>query len=351
MPRQLKYLSPSGISLYRQDLEAFYLRYLAGDKRGPDDPQSQAMAAGSAFDAYAKSYIYEALFGKGHDPRYQFENIFDAQVEQQWRDWGKLHGMYIFETYRKSGALADLMLDLQQAVAEPKFEIEIMGVINSRRQPKMSVVDNPEDTNRNVVLLGRPDVFYINKFGSHVIVDWKVNGYVSKYNISPVPGYIKVREPHKNKSGEYQIGKPHPDCQLINHNGTMINGKAFLEERDVSWATQLSIYAWLSGVEVGDDFIAGIDQICCQRNGTEFPNIRVAEHRMRVKSGFQYEVFELAEKIWRDSYSGHFFSEYSLEDSKERCRLLDEQGAAALESNLSTDALFNEMTAPPKRYR
>src|SRR5436190_14893856 len=127
--RKIEYLSPSSIDKFEQDQEAFYVRYLS-EHRLPDDPQTQPMSIGSAFDAYCKSYIHERLFGKGNDPKYQFENIFEAQVQAHLRDWAIIHGKYAFESYQKSGALADLMLELQHAINVPKFEIEVKGVIS-----------------------------------------------------------------------------------------------------------------------------------------------------------------------------------------------------------------------------
>lgn len=327
--RKLKYISPSGVSKFRKDPETFYLRYLASHASG-DDAQTQAMAIGSAFDAYAKSYITEKLFGKGHDPKYEFRTIFEAQVSPQWRDWAIIHGMYVFEAYKKAGVLADLLLDLQQAVNVPKFEIDVTGVINDQREGRTIV-------HGGVTFLGKPDVFYINKYGTHVIVDWKVNGYLSKTAKSPMPGYIRLRA-DKNKTGHH-IGK----CVPKMHNGTLINGAISLHELDIDWATQLTIYAWLCGCSVGEDFVAGIDQVCCAPTGTEFPDIRFAEHRMRISTQFQQETFELAVKIWNRAHSNWYFTEYTQEESEARCKLLDEQSSR--DAQMSPD--FLEMTQTP----
>jgi hypothetical protein len=330
-PRKLKYISPSGISKFRKDPETFYLRYTATHAPG-EESQTQAMSIGSSFDAYAKSYITEKLFGKGHDPKYEFQTIFEAQVSPQWRDWARLHGLYVFEKYQKCGALADLLLDLQQAVNVPKFEIDVTGVISNQREGKTIM-------HGGVTFLGKPDVFYINKHGAHVIVDWKVNGYLSKSAWSPMPGYVSLRGDSK-KTGH------HKDCRLTMHHGTLINGAASLHDYNVDWATQLSVYAWLCGCEVGEDFIAGIDQICCGPTGTEFPDLRFATHRMKISPTFQRETFELSAEIWNRSHSGHFFTEYSQEESQNRCKLLDEQSQRLLEMPEE----FLAMTASNKRW-
>ncbi len=331
-PRKLKYLSPSGISKYRSDPESFYLRYCASHAPG-DEPQSQAMAIGSAFDAYAKSFIVEQLYGKGYDPKYEFTNIFEAQVDSRWRDWGRMHGLYVFEIYRKSGALADLLIELQQAVNKPRFEIEVTGVINNQRE-------GVSMSRGGVTFLGKPDVFFINKHGAHVIIDWKVNGYLSKQPKSPMKGYVQLRQDLR-KTGK------HKECVPTLHHGVLINSVASLHEFDVSWATQLSVYAWLLGADIGSDFIAGIDQICCAQNGTEFPDLRIAEHRSKIAPSFQHETFRLAQDIWDRAHSDHFFREMSKEDSQARCKILDE--TSLTQSDL--DPLFLEMTAPPKWRR
>jgi len=335
MPRRIpKYLSPSAISIYRKDREAYYVRY-AAEGLPVEENQTQAMSIGSSFDAYAKSYLHEALFGKGKDPKYAFDAIFEAQVQPQWRDWANLHGMYVFEQYRKSGALADLLLSLQQAANEPRFEIDIMGVINNQREPMSR-------QKGGVTFLGKPDVFYINSQGAHVIIDWKVNGYVSANRVSPFPGYVKIRGAGRRE------GECHPDCQLKNHFGVMINAAIYLNQLNVDWATQLSIYSWLAGTEVGDDFIAGIDQVCCAPTSTEFPELRFAEHRTRVERSFQYDVFNLAQEIWTRVHSDHFFADMPYEDSEARCKLLDTHSVDL--SNLDQD--FLDMTSTKwKGYR
>ena len=333
MPRRTPtYLSPSAINKFRRDPEEYYLHYIASDK--PDrDPQNQAMSIGSSFDAYCKSWLHERLFGRGKDPKYAFENIFETQVESQWRDWARLHGMYVFDQYESCGALSDLLMDLQKAITDPKFEIDVSGVITNHATGQLEREPQTAEL-KGVMLLGKPDVFYVNKEGMHVIVDWKVNGYVSKYNISPMPGYVKLRGDHKKE------GQCHPDCILTPFHGMLINGKNSLHEYNPDWATQLSIYAWLGGLEVGADFIAGIDQVVCKRNSSEFPELRFAEHRNLVHKNFQYETFNTAKNLWNVIHSDHFFRDRSKEDSEMLCKTLDDQMAA----NRKMEGDFLDMT-------
>src|SRR6202040_2572915 len=100
------------------------------------------------------------------------------------------------------------------------------------------------------------------------------------------------------------------------------------EDVDMTWATQLGIYGWLLGCSIGEDFITGIDQICCAPTGAEFPDLRFAEHRLLISKSFQYSIFELAADIWDRAHSDHFFREMSKEESQARCKMLDEAATA-----------------------
>ena len=125
-----KYLSPSSLGTWEADQEEFYLRYLA-DKRPPRMPQTQPMSIGSAFDAYVKSYYHKVLFNTV-DPEFEFDTIFINQVEEHNRDWALVAGKYAFDAYQTSGALADLLNELQKSQSDPRFEFtlqdEFMGV-------------------------------------------------------------------------------------------------------------------------------------------------------------------------------------------------------------------------------
>src|SRR5688572_28983595 len=125
MPRTISYLSPSSISVYRSNPTEFYLRYLVDD-RPERVPQNAPMAIGSAFDAYVKSYLHNALFG-AVDSKFELRTLFEAQVESQCRDLAWDHGRYAFDCYKDSGALSDLMLEMQRGIGEPRFEFSAQG--------------------------------------------------------------------------------------------------------------------------------------------------------------------------------------------------------------------------------
>lgn len=306
--RQLMYLSPTSISLFYENITEFYLNYLA-DNRPPKLAQTQPMSVGSAFDAYAKSYLHQAIFGKGFDTKYSIDSIFEAQVEPHNRDWARKAGAYAFSEYKHCGALADLLLELQNSVISPRFEFEVKGIVNGERE-------GVERTIQSVPLLGKPDVFWMNKTGVHVIFDWKVNGFCSKYGASPMQGYVRLREGTQNRGA-------HKNAIVKTYKGMLINTFGMLEDFDETWARQLSIYAWLCGVDVGTEYIVAVDQLACKPGLPDMPNIKVAEHRLRVSPKHQWKILDEAAHVWNVVNSDHIFRDMSLEDSKNQCQALD----------------------------
>jgi len=305
--RKPEHLSPTSLGIFIKNPQEYYLTYLS-DNRPPREPQTQPMAAGSAFDAYVKSYLYERLFGK-NDPKFELDAIFTAQVVPHNRDWGRPVGLHLFELYKRSGALGNLMLDLQKSISEPRFELEVKGTINGYRE---GVTKNM----LGVPFLGKPDIFYINSQGAHVIFDWKVSGYCADRTTTPLKGYVRLHDGSVNKG-------QHKEAQLININGILVNVAQSLDELHEDWARQLSIYGWLCGEDIGGDFIVAIDQLACKAVPDSRPAIRVAEHRSRVRSEFQWNVYSQAQYAWELINSDHFFRDVSKEDSEARCRLLD----------------------------
>jgi len=322
--RKVEYLSPTSIAKFEESVDDFYLWYLV-EKRPPKVPQTQPMSVGSAFDAFVKSYLHQNLFGKGKDPRFDLIALFEAQVEQRNRDFAYGAGKHCFEVYQKCGALSDLMIHLSSAVGEPRFELEVRGVINGYREGVTM-------TREGVVLLGKPDVFFINAHGAHVVIDWKVSGYCSDYGASPLPGYVSIRnDPKQNDQ--------HRDACPMMMNGIMVNIATYLEYYRSDWATQLAIYGWLCGEEIGHEFIVGIDQLAC-RHGS----IRVAQHRTRVSAAYQWKVFARAQQIWEIVHSNHIFRDLSPEDSKARCELLDKQAEILCQDGDERDRWFAQVT-------
>ena len=111
---KLEYLSPTSLSKWIENQDNFYLEYLAGH-RAKRSAQTQAMSIGSAFDAYAKSFLHKRLFGPNHKDAAKFElrTLFEAQVEEHNRDLAWTHGERVFNWYASQGPLADLILEMK----------------------------------------------------------------------------------------------------------------------------------------------------------------------------------------------------------------------------------------------
>jgi hypothetical protein len=264
------------------------------------------MSVGSSFDAYAKSFIYERFYGK-KDPAFEFQTIFESQVEPQNRDFALPAGKYCFECYRKYGSLADLMLELDAASEAPRMEFTVEGRIAH---------DNCVD---GVPLSGKPDIYFKTKEGAHVIYDWKVNGYCSNSNTSPAKGYIMIRGEKDSFRG---LNQGHKESVTMRDRGIMLNVGMFLEHVKDDWANQLAIYGWLLGESVGGDFIVGIDQLVFANPGHK---CRVASHRCKISPAYQKEWFSKVAWVWQVIESGHIFRDVSLEVSMNRQRMLDSQ--------------------------
>ena len=126
MPRTPQYLSPSALSLYKKDQVEYYRRYCC-DSRPIKIPQTVPMAVGSAFDAFVKSYLFGKLCSAApieECAKYDLTKLFNAQVETQNRQEVWEYGAHLFDMYKESGALADLMMELSKSIDTPRFEID-----------------------------------------------------------------------------------------------------------------------------------------------------------------------------------------------------------------------------------
>lgn len=299
--RVTKYLSPTSIALWNKSIEEFYQQYLF-DIRLPRMAQTRPMSIGSSFDAYVKSELHYLINGhNGKDDKFKLEVLFEKQVEPHNRDWAFTEGKYVLDAYKSLGAFDDLLVQIKHDKAEVRFETDLQGPIG------------------DAVLMGKPDCYYFNRDNHPIILDWKVNSYLSKSPKSPEKGYLKLRgDPKKSR---------YPKAVPGDHKGTEVNIAMYFEEANQEWACQLSIYAWLCGAPIGGDFIVAIDQLVCNgSDGESRPtSIKVAEHRALVGPQFQKDFYAQVQKIWKQIQSGHIFADLSLSDSQERCRQLDEQ--------------------------
>lgn len=324
--RTPKFLSPSALSTWQSNSEEYYTKYLA-ENPPPRMAQTQPMSIGSSFDAYVKSYMFERLFGKGiAGSEFELNTIFESQVEEHNRDWAWKAGAYAFECYKKCGALADLLVELENAKDEPRFEFTVSDDIptgkhecaHNIKEESFNCVKCGPSVKQTVPILGKPDVWYVDRYGNPIILDFKVNGFCSKYPVSPKRGYIRIRPGDKGS---------HKKCQESKVGGVTINIAEFFEAIDKAWAQQLATYAWLMGAPVGSFFIVALDQLCCSPSG-EYPTIRVAEHRCQIGPDFQHKVLAGYAELWEIIHSDHIFRNRDKKESAARCDVLDMQHAA-----------------------
>lgn len=272
------YLSPTQLRIWEQNPDEYYLKYLATAKL-PNPPQSQPMSVGSAFDACVKAFLYSRLI-KGGDARYELEALFEAQVEPHNRDFAREAGWAAFNAYKYSGALSDLMVELELATTTIRMEFDVRATVGG------------------VPLMGKPDCFFISGEGARCIFDFKVNGYCSQSPVSPAKGYVKVRDgwrPTEAKASKNQ--GPHAKALLQKFRGITINSAETMESVNAEWADQELIYAWALGEEPGsENLVAGIEQICGQ--GCTPQRMRIASHRLRISYEYQMGLLQRIKHAW-----------------------------------------------------
>lgn len=319
--RTPEYLSFSSFSQWKKDVNEFYLRYLS-DHRPPYVPQAPPAAVGSGFDARVKSELHQRLFGVGHDPAYEFEALFEKQVEPQNRD-GALHpSEYTFQCYSKAGFFDELLAELEQADGSPRFEVRVDGAVY------------------NVPIMGKPDLYWRRADGLRVIHDWKVNGYYGKSNTSPNKGYRICRD-----SWEGRPSRSHGKAHALYTPFVMSNydiDKNYMEFYNVPWAHQLCMYAWCLGETVGDEMFAiQIHQITAKAVPDSDPLLRVSEYRARCQRDCQRLLATELETCWNSIQTNHIFTDMPLEDSQRECAMLD-----AMSAELKPDDFFSEVIRP-----
>ena len=310
--RDIKYLSPSSLSKFFENRDEFYRRYLS-DVLNPRPPQQDFMAVGSGFDAFVKSQLHGDIFGyqATQGSKYEFETLFEAQVEAHARDEVYRRAADIWAQYEESGAYGALRDDVAASKFAPQMEWRVMKTVGG------------------VPMLGLPDLRYISKEEIHVITDFKVNGSTSATGASPFKGYKICRDVY----GSNTNGKCHKIYNPMDHCGLEIC-EAYLNDVCDYWADQLGTYSWLLGEEVGSEsFVVRMEQIACRPVKTrELPRCKFATHMNRIAAAYQEALLKRYQLAWRTIQSGHIFLNMSREESDEHCEMLD--GAAGIPRGL-----------------
>lgn len=314
------YLSPSSINMYLKDKCEFYIVYLSDAK--PDRiKQTEPMSVGSAFDAYVKTWLTKRLFG---NEGFDFDTIFQDQVEPHNRDFARLHGKFVFEMYQESGALQDMLVLLEEASEQPRFEFKVEGKVTHT-----SEIDG-------VPMLGKPDVYFKSKSGFRAIWDWKVTGYCGKSNKSPTKGYAICRDGWKNSV--YGVAQTrthreqHKEFMPKDHNGFKVNRFYTLDQVNKDWAGQLTSYGWLLGEPIGGDFVCCVDEIC--GTGTRMLSgmhlCRIATHSALVSPEFQKSYYDTALMIWNGIQNETLFTPEEANEYEIRAKAFKNEELAAM---------------------
>lgn len=323
IPQSLSY---SSLSLREKDPEEHYIKYLS-DKAAPRLPQTPPMAVGSAFDAEVKAALHAALFGTGSNPQFEFQTIFESQVEPQCRDFALTAGKVVMEAYKLCGAYDDLLNLLRKSIEPPRFEFKVEGTVGG------------------APFTGKPDCRFVLDLGQgriSCIWDWKVHGYCSKYNTSPSKGYMTCLDGFQAAKPSQSHGKEHKLFKAMDYRGLLINS-GYMEFCNSEYADQLTLYSWLLGEQVGDEnVVLGIEELCAKPGSP--PTLRYARHRGRVKADYQVALEARVKKCWQAIISGHIFTEMSREDSDARCQVLDEMAVGLMSDGSALDQWFNDAT-------
>ena len=337
-------LSPSAFMLWEKDPREYALKYLV-DQKPPRMPQPLPASVGSAFDACVKSRLARHLFDVT-PPELEFDTLFADQVEEHNRDEAKEMGEHCLRNYVAMGAydeLLDLMLGAQEA---PQFEFDANRTVG------------------NIPLYGKPDCRFIDWHGNHIILDWKVKGYCSKYGASPTKGYrlctdgldwetrnLTKKQLEKRETGIEVSGKAsrshnkaHDLYLPMNFNGVEIN-QGFLETCNSDYATQTTMYGWMMGEKVGDEnVIVCIDEIVGKFMGEgNRPLLRVANHRARVSKLYQENLHAQLRELWGCIDSGWIFRDMSREDSDAAFDMLQIKSKGMMSSGSDEDEWFSQI--------
>lgn len=333
------YLSYSSMSLFESDPPEFYIKYLA-ENRPARQPQTGPMCVGSAFDAYVKSALHEALYGKGADPVYELKTLFEDQVDPPNRDFAWGAGAHCFEAYKLSGAYAELLKLLQQSVEPPRFECKLTGDIGG------------------APFLGKPDCRFVLDLGSgriSIVLDWKVRGFCGKHAASPTKGYALCRDGFITGKSSRSHNKSHGMYMEYDFRGMKIN-RDFMENCAPDYADQCSLYGWLLGEPVGSDgSIIWIDELVSKPTGDvtqgNYPKLRVSNFRSRVKPEYQRQLVERVTNCWDAVTSGHIFQELSREESDAYVEVLDNIAIGLTSDGSPEEQWFSEVTRPQTFFK
>lgn len=321
------YISNSAFQKFYKDPEDYCINYCLFNPPARF-AQTVPMMYGSAFDGFIKNWLYTRLYPEMH-PDFEMPKIIHDQCgEHFWNpeykktingvEWaynpdldGFKWGEHLFAQYKASGTLTDLLHILKTADGIPQMEFTVEEAFKDK-----AIVDKDEP-NIDFVLLGKPDLYFKNKAGEHVILDYKCNSIGTAKKTSPKKGYVMLRDGWETGQKHSQRhNKAHKDASIIKEGGIDCNFADRFEDIERSWADQTTCYSWLMGTPVGDTVVAGIHQLIGQGIiGDAMPNISVAQHHYSVQPDYQRELYDKYKFMWECINNGHIFHTLSRAES------------------------------------
>ena len=333
---RLRYISPSSLALWKSNREDWALKYLTRRDR---EPQTAAMGVGSYFDWKVKTAVMR-LLGLDWDTDYEYTQSLEPQNrvegctavtvgERVWQNYVSNGGWTsLLEMVRVSDSgicvcektIMGLLPSSGEGFWYQKSDPRYVGLDYIDRRVVMSGSRGQDAGNgdpRNAVLMGKPDLWFTVD-GVLVILDWKVNGLLSRAKMSPKAGYVDSF-PGRNV-----------------HRGTLPDVCGPLrwvcgDPSKFAWHEQLDTYAWCimsrHGLKDQGGYYAIIDQTVS--------DMRVC--RSRVWRPWN------AGDLTRESYLGmweavnirdHVFTDLDIEESRSRCRTIRGPGVESKLLNL-----------------
>ncbi len=168
--KKREFLSPSCINSFYSNVEDWYKSYIMNVPRMKQTP---AMGLGSAFDAFVKWEICQAVSDVIF-PYKSFDECYDDQVAPHLNL--KETAEKVFCGYVDAGMLKRVLRNKHGKLIQATMEVLITAKVG----------------HNDIIVGGYPDFLGLYEDGTKIILDWKVNGYYSGRRVSTgkMPTYI-----------------------------------------------------------------------------------------------------------------------------------------------------------------
>ena len=261
-------ISPTMLSTLESDEVAWIRTYIYGER----EPQNEAMAAGSAFDAFIKWHLHGQSVATQEAISALIEDKVLWGVSEENTDYGRRIGRYLFDEYVKLHGVEFLKEEIGQA--QVFMEETVQGIMTYKGHA--------------VPIGGKPDLFWHKEQGGGLVPcirDWKVS-QIKKDKPTIVKGYHRLCLPAAGVSVP-RVAEV-TDIPNVYHHKEIVRDLPSILPRE---STQLCMYAWLCGVPVGEPIDGGIDRL------VGMP-LRLVTYRGVIGVAFQQQLAERLILAW-----------------------------------------------------